>query len=165
MRCEHFWSHLSNCPDGKWHSKLAGLELRGSDIPGQLRWLDCQRRGTTGAPTASWQESRIVFVIFVTTANHGNGTCEMTGIALISVSSCWGYWESIFCFGNIMFGFPKQNFEGFLFMKTLSVGLPPNSSFFSSFKTQKARNKNSDFQMALLMLQLEDYFSFFPTCY
>lgn len=46
-------------------------------------------------------------------------------------------------------------------MKTLNVGLPPDSRGFFFLKTQKACNKNSDFQPALFTLQLEDYFSFF----
>lgn len=157
MRCQRFWSYLAGCPDGGWHGEGA----QGSGIPGQPVRPDCRRKGTADALAAPELETKVVFGIFVTAASHGNGSCEMTGIALISVSSCWGYWESIFCFGNIMFGFPKQNFEGFLFYENFKCWL---TSWFKGvffLKTQKACNKNSDFQPALFTLQLEDYFSFF----
>lgn len=59
--------------------------MRGSDVPGQFTQLPCQRQGTMDALAAPGLESGIAFVISVTTASHGNGSCEMTGIALISV--------------------------------------------------------------------------------
>lgn len=94
----------------------------------QLTWLHCQREGPADALAAPELESKVDFVIFVTTTSHKNGSCEMKWIALISVSSCWGYWESIFCFGNIMFEFPKQILKDFCSMKISNVGLPPNSN-------------------------------------
>lgn len=101
---------------GLWHSE-------------QLRWLRCYRESPADASAVSELESKVDFVIFVTTASYKNGSCEMKRIALISVSSCRGYWESIFCFGNIMFGFPKQNFAGFLFHENFKCWL---TSWFKS---------------------------------
>lgn len=99
-------------------------ECRALAFPGNSHgWNTGGRQGTADALTAPGLESKIVFVSFVTTASRGNYSCEMTAIALISVSSCWGYWESIFCFENIMFGFPKQNFEGFLFHENFKCWL------------------------------------------
>lgn len=160
MRCQDFWSRRAMCCDGGWHQEPAGQGVPGSGIPRQLTGLGWQGWGTAGAPAAPALEPKVVCGSFILAASHGNGSCGMTRIALISVSGCWGYWESIFCFGNIMFGFPKQNFEGFLFHENLKFWLTPDPSFFLFFlKTQC--NKNSDFQPALLMPWLEDYFSFF----
>lgn len=111
---------------GLWHSE-------------QLTWLHCQREGPSDASALPELESKVDFVIFVSTASHKNGSCEIKGIALISVSSCWGYWESIFCFGNIMFGFPKQNFTGFLFHENFNCWLTSwfKSGFFFLGSTKK----------------------------
>lgn len=54
----------------------------------QLTWLRCQREGPADALAVPELESKVDFVIFVTTASRKSGSCEMKGIALISVSGC-----------------------------------------------------------------------------
>ena len=165
MRCQHFWSQLAGCPDGGWCGESAGLGVQGSGIPRELTRLDCQRQGTADALAAPGLESKVVFVIFVTAASHGNGSREMTGIALISVSSCWGYWESIFCFGNIMFGFPKQNFEGFLFHENFKCWLTSwFKAFFFSWKHKKHVIKIQISSQLYLCFSWK-IISLFSTCY
>lgn len=155
QQASRFLKRSGQLPRDRWALASLRSSCGGDKSP-------CWGQVSTEAFAGARLEPNPLFVAFVTTASHGNDTCEMTGMALISVGSCWGYWESIFCFGNIMFGFPKQNFEGFLFHENFKCWLTSwFKIFFFFLKTQKSCNKNSHFQPALLMLQLGNYFSSF----